>query len=202
MAIVVTGFGPFGNFKTNASWEGVRGLPEIWEDKDHPVIVEEIPVQYQFVQEHVPTKWLAEEPLFVVHVGVHGGANKVILEKQAHNDGYTRGDIDQTCPPDSICVSCGPVLLKSVFDLDKVATEVNKNNVGVSVGLSEDPGRYLCDFVYYKSLHGMSGKSLFIHVPDLGKPYSAKQLTQAIAAIIKNILEQVHCKQGLTEAQN
>lgn len=53
--------------------------------------------------------------------------------------------------------------------------------------------RYLCDFTYYTSLYQSHGRSAFVHVPPLGKPYSAEQLGRALQAIIEemlNVLEQ------------
>ena len=35
-SIVVTGYGPFGDHKVNASWEAVKHLKELW-DGDHGV---------------------------------------------------------------------------------------------------------------------------------------------------------------------
>merc|ERR1712130_2007 len=55
LAIVVTGYGPFGKHKVNASWEAVKRLKDLWNEeqgnKEVTLITEEIPVSYDFVQE-------------------------------------------------------------------------------------------------------------------------------------------------------
>ena len=85
----------------------------------------------------------------------------------------------------------------SCLDMEKLMVSVNedcsKQNVGVEVCVSEDAGHYLCEFVYFKSLHAMSGKSLFVHVPEVGegKPYSVQQMTSGLSVIIKNIISQM-----------
>ena len=56
----------------------------------------------------------------------------------------------------------------------------------------EDAGRYLCDFIYYKSLHLCQCPVLFVHVPPLDKPYSAEQLGQGL----KDLLEVLVSKLG------
>ena len=48
------------------------------------------------------------------------------------------------------------------------------------VCISCDAGHYLCDFVFYKSLHSSQGKALFIHVPPLNKPFSKEELAAII----------------------
>ena len=52
------------------------------------MIIEEIPVEYKYVQEKVPYKW--PEADFVVHVGVSSAANDITIEECAKNCGYTR----------------------------------------------------------------------------------------------------------------
>lgn len=62
--------------------------------------------------------------------------------------------------------------------------------------------RYLCDFTYYTSLYLSHGRSAFIHVPPLGKPYSKEDLGRALQAVIQEMLElmdqaegKIHCQQ-------
>ena len=71
--------------------------------------------------------------------------------------------------------------------------DFSKQGMGVEACVSEDAGHYLCDFVYFKSLHSMCGKSLFVHVPEVGegKPYSIQQMSRGLSVIIKNIISQM-----------
>lgn len=60
---------------------------------------------------------------------------------------------------------------------------------GVEACLSDDAGRYLCDFVFYQSLRCGDGKAIFIHVPRLNEPYSADQLAKAIVFVIEEVVK-------------
>jgi pyroglutamyl-peptidase len=195
MVIVVTGFGLFRDYEVNASWEAVKGLPELWTDKDNNLIIEEIPVEYDYIQKQVPEKWEDKKPEFVVHVGVSSLAKKVTLELQAHNDGYDKPDVKSCFPQENCCLPCGSSVEKTCLDLDKICNNVNLTSEELSLGveacLSEDAGRYLCDFSYYKSLHKMKGKSLFIHVPPIDQPYTTLQLSKTIKIVLQNIIQQI-----------
>ena len=35
MCIVITGYGPFGDHKINASWEAVKKLPNLWSESQY-----------------------------------------------------------------------------------------------------------------------------------------------------------------------
>jgi len=52
--------------------------------------------------------------------------------------------------------------------------------LGVEVCTSDDAGRFLCEFIYFKSLHSQNGRALFIHVPPVGKPYSSEQVARYV----------------------
>jgi hypothetical protein len=62
--VLVTGFGPFGEHKTNASWESVKLLSatDIEKELGIQLVTMEIPVEYNFVQQNIPALWDAYKP--------------------------------------------------------------------------------------------------------------------------------------------
>lgn len=70
--VIVTGFGPFGDHKINASWETVKLLPSLNIEEEFGVklIIHEIPVTYDYIAENVPILWKEHNPMvctFFVH---------------------------------------------------------------------------------------------------------------------------------------
>ena len=65
------------------------------------------------------------------------------------------------------------------------------------VCISCDAGHYLCDFVFFKSLHSSQGKSLFIHVPPLNKPFSKEELAAIIVEVLEKVCTQIGCWKNL-----
>ncbi|XP_072261123.1 pyroglutamyl-peptidase 1 isoform X4 [Pyxicephalus adspersus] len=138
-----------------------------------------------FGEHAVNASWVAVQ--VIVHVGVSSMATMVTLEKCGHNQGYHGLDVRQFCPDTECCVVGGPECLHSVIDMDTICKRAAGMDVQFTV--STDAGRYLCDFTYYTSLYKSQGKSVFIHVPPLGKPYTASQLGFALQTIINSILD-------------
>uniref|UniRef100_G1N0P0 Pyroglutamyl-peptidase I n=1 Tax=Meleagris gallopavo TaxID=9103 RepID=G1N0P0_MELGA len=184
-----TGFGPFGEHAVNASWIAVQELEKLGLRDGVDLHVYEVPVEYQTVQRLIPALWKKHSPQLVVHVGVSGMATTVTLEKCGHNVGYKGLDNCRFCPGSQCCVEGGPECIDSIIDMDVVCRRVSALGLDVTVTISKDAGRYLCDFTYYTSLYQSCGRSAFVHVPPLGKPYSAEQLGRALQAIIEEMLD-------------
>ena len=122
-----------------------------------------------------------------LHLGVHGGARQIRLETRAYNDvsfrspderGYQppmRTPIDESKP--------------SVATLD---TRIAVQGVCAQDGLSQwttpslDPGRFLCNYIYYRSLAATTNEheeseeeeeeAIFVHVP----PFRVQPLAQQV----------------------
>lgn len=78
----------------------------------------------------------------MVHVGVSGMARTVTLEKCGHNRGYRRRDNCNFYPKSECCMEGGPDCINSAVNMDVVCKRVNNSDLGVSVSVSKDAGRY------------------------------------------------------------
>ncbi|CAK8692403.1 unnamed protein product [Clavelina lepadiformis] len=190
--IVLTGFGPFGGYKINSSWVAVKELADIGLDDDNfNLEVKEISVEYEVIDKKVPGLWKKHKPLLMVHVGVSGFAQAITLEQLAHNYGYNQTDIKKKCPKHNCCKRNGEETLKSTIDMQDIAESDRVKKSGINVAVSQDPGRYCCDYIYYTSLSMKQAHTVFIHVPPLNRPYSGNDLALGIKAIITAILERI-----------
>ncbi|XP_064237696.1 pyroglutamyl-peptidase 1 isoform X2 [Aotus nancymaae] len=139
-AVVVTGFGPFGEHTVNASWIAVQELEKLGLGDSVDLHVYEIPVEYKTVQRLIPALWEKHSPQLVVHVGVSGMATTVTLEKCGHNKGYKGLDNCRFCPGSQCCVEDGPESIDSIIDMDAVCKRVTTLGLDVSVTISQDAG--------------------------------------------------------------
>ncbi|CAE6509983.1 unnamed protein product [Rhizoctonia solani] len=183
--------------------------------KSHPVEIEahisalEVPVTYSAVLSTVPPLHASKQYDVILHVGV-GLEGGLEIERLAHKTGYNE--------PDAAGRRCDPINEKPKPEAGKAKVEQVKRGFGrgfeefgeeirtgvnvdevvkhlKSKGLehtspSNDPGRYLCDFIYFCSLacarkEGSKVKVLFMHVPLVGSPYQVEDMTKAVKGIIE-----------------
>ena len=194
--VLVTGFGPFGHHTVNASWVAVKELDRLWGERgtsnspsQWTLKTREVPVEYSFVSGSLHQIYADTAPGLCVHVGV-SPYDKVTLERRGQNNGYQHVDITGKHPSSECCVENGPDEIVTRFDLEHVCKSISPPE-GVEFAISEDAGRYLCDFIYYKSLHISRCPVLFIHVPPLDTPYSASQLGQALFEVLTILLAEM-----------
>ncbi|KAF8754760.1 pyroglutamyl-peptidase [Rhizoctonia solani] len=205
LRVLVTGFGPFRNIETNPSWLAAKplsnqtlkftqsaspGHPHA--PKPRPVEVEvhistlEVPVTYSAVLGTVPPIHQSKQYDFILHVGV-GLSGGVAIERLAHKTGYNQPDAEgRLCD-----------LIRSKPKGDDADELVKRGSHLKSKGLehtspSNDPGRYLCDFIYFCSLacaqkEASKVKVLFMHVPPVGSPYQIEDMTGAIKGVIEYV---------------
>ncbi|KDR16265.1 hypothetical protein L798_09684, partial [Zootermopsis nevadensis] len=191
--VVVTGFGPFKNYKINASWEAVKLLPSmnIEEEFGIKLIIHEIPVTYGYVTENVPVLWRVHNPMLVVHVGVSGLATGLTLEQEAHKSGYCKTDVEGKLPPRNEVGSGKAEVIRPLFDVEDVCKEVDNTEIGIPTFCSSNAGRYLCEFTYFTSLNIDNLRTIFIHVPELNNPFSAADLAKGIKAILRILIKKL-----------
>ncbi|GJE99270.1 peptidase C15 pyroglutamyl peptidase I-like protein [Phanerochaete sordida] len=180
--VLVTGFGPFGNFPVNPSWLAVKALAgaslPTTTARGHArtvrITVLEVPVEYAAVLAVVPGLHAAPPVLpanallhahglpaagfdFILHVGV-AGPGGLALERRGHKLGYLRPDAAGALAPAvgatrGFAAGYEGLPAELETQADVAGLQADLLASGVEhVRVSEDAGHYLCDFICYASL--------------------------------------------------
>nr|POE93476.1 pyroglutamyl-peptidase 1 [Quercus suber] len=204
VTVLVTGFGPFdAKYPLNPSYEIAKALPETLPptSSGDPAITiiphaSPIRVAYADVHELLPKLLRAHVPSvdLVLHIGMASGRTYYAAERYAHTLGYTRyADIDGKFAPspadeDSIAaIASLPQRFSTSLDCDALLAHWRESVHAIPAGeagheaevrLSEDAGRFLCDYTYCTSLKWFARRNghvegggprtrpvLFFHVP-------------------------------------
>jgi pyroglutamyl-peptidase len=168
--VLLTGFGPFGNVAVNPSWEAVSKVNERMtvDSVEVQITRKLLPVVYDKVQSILDNLHKECKYDLVIHCGVgRPGAWK--FETIAHGFGYTKLDIENRTPlPDS------QVPREYQVDTEfasKVVENLARQGYPLPIELSNNAGRYLCEYSLFQSL--MRNKnSFFLHVPARSDDYS------------------------------
>jgi len=189
--ILLTGYGPFADHKVNSSWVVVQELQSIGvihQGRSMPLVIKEIPVIYDAVYEQVPKLWTEHKPRLCIHTGV-SHYTELKVEQCARNSVFYPLDVTGKCPKNYQCEAGAPEKLETSIDVKLIADSANKRQNEVKVAVSYDAGYYLCEFIYYKSLHIGDSPTLFVHLPTIGSPYSSEQMAIGLKHIVESILD-------------
>ncbi|KAH8199330.1 hypothetical protein TruAng_006515 [Truncatella angustata] len=167
-------------------------------------------VNYETVRELVPTLWdyPQQKVDLALHIGMAGPAARYSIEHRAHRDGYKHKDVDGNLleddkrrerEGDKWIWHGAPEELLTDLDIDDIYGKwVDRSPIygkdGPELRISEDPGRYLCDFIYFSSLahlykQNRPRKVLFLHVPAQGTSEFVKQGTELATQLLRSMVE-------------
>lgn len=131
-----------------------------------------------------------------------GGRSFYTVETRAHRDGYKLRDVDGNDMEDDIVWREGfqsPEILYSDLDAGGDVYERWRRYMegldrGADVRVSDDAGRYLCDFIYYSSLVEAWGeekdmKVLFLHVPGDTDEAAVERGRRVAVGLIRAMVE-------------
>ncbi|CAO4360333.1 unnamed protein product [Caenorhabditis nigoni] len=195
--VIVTGFGPFRGFEDENPSSVVIDELKAKGIENIDLELHKITVAYEDVSKRVPDLWKEHNPDLVIHLGAHNVAKTIKFEQQAFSDGYCSNDVNG-CTPEGNRTTCASdeQCLKSCINCDELVRDVTqrcgldggKQYGGLKVEKSEDPGRYLCGYSYFLSLHEDCSKSLFIHVPPFEGECNKEAIAEVIRETVKSIL--------------
>ena len=205
--IVITGFGIFAGVSRNPTEDIINSL-RVWSlpecDISCTVLVCSVELLNDFIlgiEKDVCGRYLLDDVL-LVHLGVDSCAESFKLETNAYNNMTFRVPDQRGFSPDLACILPSKEFnstLSSDLDMHKFCDELKSDKWGVEV--SSDPGRYLCNYIYYNSLQlccdrgsiSNSGMchSIFIHVPPVDRVPLEDQVAfvkLAVESIVKSMI--------------
>eukprot|EP01080_Neovahlkampfia_damariscottae_P005908 gene5908-9738_t len=176
--VYITGFGSFHGVTENPTQifvETIQKDVNFLDQKNYKLVSTEVlEVSMNAVDDYfqkISQQDVQKKKVFFLHFGVHGRTKEFILESKAKNEAnFGVPDEKLNFPKNE--------KIERNFELDhwnstsivkKLNSIVLDLNQKYPVKLGDDPGRFVCNYMYYQSLKfsEVNGTcSLFIHVPD------------------------------------
>lgn len=187
MNILITGFMPFGGNKENIT----QTLLNHWsytQDKHH-VFTHIFPTVFHGLDTLLKEVINTYKPDILIHLGEHGKASSITLERIAINlDDARIPDNANNQPKDLPIIKDGPVAYFSNFPLREIEIALSLENIPVT--LSYTAGTFVCNHLFYLSQHEQSLTknrmlSGFIHIPSL---HNQKETSEFNIAMLERAL--------------
>jgi len=132
-------------------------------------------------QKNKSMNWKEDEIIVVwLHLGVHSSQKNFRVEKFAFNEANFPCPDERQWEPKSQKISSIPSeYLKTSVPVDELVEALHKRSFPEAV-VSDDPGRFVCNWLYFNSLHfsnlNSGDVSLFVHVPPFEEVDKNRQL--------------------------
>lgn len=184
MPVLITAFGPFGGRRENASSLVVESLRKTFPD----IRTRILPVDSVVAPSRL--RWAIREiqPSAVIMLGEASECSTVRLETRAWNLKDFRIPDIAGRQPIGKRISCDAAdFMDSTLPLREIHASLVEH--GHSVSISDDPGRYLCNQLFYTALDFLKTNRIripagFIHLP-LETNFSTDRAVGAVSEIIK-----------------
>ncbi|MFA6756048.1 MAG: pyroglutamyl-peptidase I [Bacilli bacterium] len=187
MKILITGFDVFKGLDINPSYEAIKCLPKIIDNKE--IIVMKLPVVFDECYKELEKVIKKEKPDYVINIGVATSRNEISIESSAKNikKSNIKDNSGNIFLNESKIINNADEILKTSIDINKILLELKGYKIPSYI--SNDAGSYVCNNVYFYSLYNEKQygyKALFIHVPGINS-MDIQMMNKAIKIIIRTL---------------
>lgn len=168
--ILLTGFGPFPNTPVNFT---SRLVPELAQRaarrfRGHEVVYEIFPTEWERAPASLAELYAAHKPKVALHFGVSERATGFAVETTAFNRCASTSDASGALPSAPQIELNGAESMPTRLPAKSIVAHLSALNIPAT--LSDDAGNYLCNTVFYRTLHHAAALPRtaiagFIHVP-------------------------------------
>lgn len=195
--LLLTYFEPFGGENENSSGTVADILPNFI--NGIKIIKTLLPVHFQRAKEKLEQSMDEYKPDAVLSLGQAGGRNTILVEKVALNVSEGATYYGESFSGEPVCVK-GDVAYFSTFPVKAVSEAVN--GAGIPCTVSHFAGTYVCNSVFYATLHKSKdtcvkcgfihlpyvlSQGLFKNTPTMSAESMAKGIEAAIIAVFNDI---------------
>jgi pyroglutamyl-peptidase len=191
--VLITGFGPFpGAAENSSAWLAAAlaaGAPS-----DCTLHTEVLPTEWNEVATLGPRLLQQHRPRLILHLGLSKNAKGFRIERSAHNVIDFREDARGAFPDMRSVLESGDARLDTAISTAKLARHLRAQDLPASA--SRSAGTYLCNYLYYLSLHWARAQQApcdvtFVHLPPgprAGGPLSEAELLRGSGLILSYLL--------------
>jgi pyroglutamyl-peptidase len=194
--VLLTGFGPFPGAAENSSAWLVEELAGKRETSDHgcDLHAEVLPTEWAEVARLGPGLVQRHRPRLTLHLGLHKSARAFRIERSAHNLIDLREDARGAVLNRRTILDRSDGRLDTAIPATQLARHLRTQDLPAVA--SRSAGTYLCNYLYYLSLHWARGQDgacdvCFVHLPPgprQGGPLSEAELLRGAELIMRYLL--------------
>jgi pyroglutamyl-peptidase len=171
----------------------------------HP---EPVNVAYKTVRGLVPRLWDTPRIDYMIHIGMATSRKFYSVERRGHRDGYEMRDVDGELLDDMVDGKKEweglPKELLTDINVDDAWRRWRAALPDADIRISEDAGRYLCDYIYYSSLahlfrKGQERRVVFLHIPVESNDAAVKAGVEITLELIRALVQSGRMKNALRQ---
>eukprot|EP00127_Corallochytrium_limacisporum_P005020 Clim_evm16s197 gene=Clim_evmTU16s197 len=199
--VLLTGFGPFNEYKENPSWDYineriVKKVDNVLSDICE-VHCKELVVSYEHCATNTPRLQHELKPDITIHTGV-ALPNQFAVENKCRNGPFDKPDHYKDMRESHKVVPeldidhhymCRMNLPKIVEDASLKIKKTIHTKDPVVFKVSNDAGLYLCEYNYFLSSHARQQPVVFFHIPPFNEPWTKEEIFDTCDVIVKTIVE-------------
>lgn len=186
MKVLITAFGPFDGRQENASSLALRIVTERFPTVRFRIL----PVDLVVAPARLLHALRAVQPDRLVMLGEAAGSRHIRLETTAWNEmDFRIPDIAGRLPDRQVVREGARPSLPATLPLGEMHARLQES--GHAVELSNDPGRYLCNQIFFTALHDLAARGVacpagFVHLP-LPADYPPARAADALGEMLRHI---------------
>ncbi len=194
--ILITGFGPFPGAPDNSSAWLAESLAATHSPSrpEYDLRAEVLPTEWDKVGSLGPKLTERHRPRLILHLGLSKRAREFRIERSAHNLIDPREDARGTVLGRRTILDCAERRLDTTIPASRLAKHLRMQDLPAVA--SRSAGTYLCNYLYYLSLHQTRRQDAacdvcFVHLPPgphHGGPLSEAELLRGAELIVRYLL--------------